>query len=170
MTVRPPQARYVGVYIRLHPFSRLSILSHWDRMHQPSPSFANSAPVLPDAELRRLARFIATELEALQGLQPTLLTAAEVANQYGVSRGWVYKHAHELGGQRLGTGPKARLRFLAPEVQRCLRDLQGSNGDTPRPSRVGRVPVELLPIGPRRTGPRRASRRPSSATKLGEAR
>jgi hypothetical protein len=73
-----------------------------------------------DAELRRLARFIANELEALQGLQPALLTAAEVAKQYGLSPGWVYKYARELGGQRMGSGPKARLRFRARDVEICL--------------------------------------------------
>jgi hypothetical protein len=78
-------------------------------MQQPSPFLANGAPALPDAELRRRARCIANELEALHGLQPAFLTAAEVAKQYSVSRGWVYKHARDLGGQCMGTGPKARL-------------------------------------------------------------
>jgi hypothetical protein len=76
-------------------------------MHQPSPYIASGAPVLPDAELRRLARFIAKELEALHGLEPALLTAAQVAKQYGLSRGWVYKHARDLGGQRIGHGPES---------------------------------------------------------------
>lgn len=92
-------------------------------MQQPSPCIASGAPVLPDAELRRLARFT-KELEALHGLEPALLTAAEVAKQYGLSRGWVYKHARDLGGQRMGTGPKARLRFRSHEVQARLGELQ----------------------------------------------
>jgi hypothetical protein len=92
-------------------------------MQQSSPLLANGAPVIPDAKLRRLARFIAQELEALYGLQPPLLTAADVAKQYGLSRGWVYKHAHELGGQRMGNRPKARLRFRARDVQARLGEL-----------------------------------------------
>jgi hypothetical protein len=127
-------------------------------MQQLSTYLGSSAPVLPDAELRRLARFIATELEALHGLQPALLTAAEVAQQYGLSRGWVYKHAHELGGQRMSTGPKARLRFRAREVQRRLNELQVGELESPRSEPLAaRHPVELLPIGPIRDGRRRIS-------------
>jgi hypothetical protein len=126
-------------------------------MQQPSPLLANGAPVLPDAELRRLARFIAKELEALHGLQPALLTAAEVAKQYSLSRGWVYKHARDLGGQRMGTGPKARLRFRSHEVQARLSELQVSNDETPAPGPSGaRQPVELLPIGATRGSRQRA--------------
>jgi hypothetical protein len=126
-------------------------------MHQPLPYLASGAPVLPDAELRRLARFIAKELEALHGLQPALLTAADVAKQYGLSRGWVYKHARDLGGQRMGTGPKARLRFRSHEVQARLSELQVSGDETPRLRPSGaRQPVELLPIGPTRGRRQRA--------------
>jgi hypothetical protein len=126
-------------------------------MQQSSPLLANGAPVLPDAELRRLARFIAQELEALHGLQPPLLTAADVAKQYGLSRGWVYKHAHELGGQRMGNGPKARLRFRARDVQARLSELPVGEDETPRPGPGGaRQPVELLPIGPTRASRQRA--------------
>jgi hypothetical protein len=126
-------------------------------MHQTSPYLASGAPVLPDTELRRLARFIAKELEALQGFQPALLTASDVARQYGLSRGWVYKHARELGGQRMGTGPKARLRFRALDIQARLSELQGSEDETPRPGpRGAHQPVELLPIGPTRGSRQRA--------------
>jgi hypothetical protein len=126
-------------------------------MRQLLPPVAEGAPVLPDAELRRLARFIAKELEALQGLQPPLLTAAEVAEQYGLGCGWVYKHAHELGGQRMGNGPKARLRFRARDVQARLSELQAGGDETPRPGPSGRrQPVELLPIGPSRSTRQRA--------------
>jgi hypothetical protein len=125
-------------------------------MQQPSPYLASGAPVLPDADLRRLARFIAKELEALHGLQPALLTAADVAKQYGLSRGWVYKHARDLGGQRMGTGPKARLRFRSHEVQARLSELQPSEDKTHRPGPSGaRQPVELLPIGPTRSNRQR---------------
>jgi hypothetical protein len=33
-----------------------------------------------------------------------------------VSRSWVYAHQRELGAMRLGTGPRARLRFDAKIV------------------------------------------------------
>lgn len=126
-------------------------------MHHTPPHAVDSAPVLPDAELRRLARFIAKELEALHGLQPALLTAADVAKQYGLSRGWVYKHARELGGERMGTGPKARLRFRSREVQARLNELQANGDEAPRRGPSGRrQPVELLPIGPARRARQRA--------------
>ena len=51
-----------------------------------------------------------------------LLTVAEVAAQLNVSQSWVYAHKRDLGAIRLGTGPKARLRFGARAV---LSDLNG---------------------------------------------
>jgi len=50
----------------------------------------------------------------------TLLTPADVALRYGVSRTWVYAHARELGAVRLGAGPKARLRFHAERLEEAL--------------------------------------------------
>jgi hypothetical protein len=131
--------------------------SRWPIMKHQSPYVASGTPLLADEELRRLARFIANELEVLQHLQPTALTAAEVAKRYGLSRGWVYKHARDLGGQRMGTGPKARLRFRSHEVQARLSELQVSEDETPRPGPSGaRQPVDLLPVGPTRDGRQRA--------------
>ncbi len=126
-------------------------------LHARQQRATTDATALPDAELRRLAQFIAKELDALHGLEPALLTAADVAKQYGLSRGWVYKHSRDLGGQRMGTGPKARLRFRAREVQARLSDLQASEDEMPRLERSGtRQPVELLPIGPTRSSRQRA--------------
>jgi hypothetical protein len=47
-----------------------------------------------------------------------LLTADELAIVLGVDRGYVYEHAVELGAWRLGSGPRARLRFDLEEVCR----------------------------------------------------
>jgi len=41
----------------------------------------------------------------------TLVDAATVANALGVSRDCVYTYAAELGGERIGNGPRGRLRF-----------------------------------------------------------
>ena len=140
--------------IRLDP---LIAFVRRSEMHQSSPSVVNGTPVLTDAELRQLARFIAKELEALHGLQPALLTAADVAKQYGLSRGWVYKHSRDLGGQRMGTGPKARLSLRSHEIQARLSELQASEDGMPRLRPSGtRQPVELLPIGPARSSRERA--------------
>jgi len=50
-----------------------------------------------------------------------LVDAASVAEHLGVSRDYVYEHADDLGARRLGSGPRARLRFVgAPEQQRRI--------------------------------------------------
>lgn len=78
----------------------------------------------------------------------------------GVSRGFVYDHADELGAVRLGSGPKARLRFdVAGAIER-LRGLRACDESResmqPEPARASRrrreangTGVELLPIRPR---------------------
>jgi hypothetical protein len=67
---------------------------------------------------------IADEIERRQLLATTpavrLLTAAEVAQRYGLSRDWVYAHADTLGAIRLGQSAKPRLRFDAKAVERAL--------------------------------------------------
>lgn len=45
-----------------------------------------------------------------------LVDAVTVAAYLRVSRGYVYEHADELGCRRLGSGPRARLRFSLAEV------------------------------------------------------
>jgi len=42
--------------------------------------------------------------------RPRFVDAATVARLLGVERDWVYEHADQLGGIRLG-GPRGRLRF-----------------------------------------------------------
>lgn len=49
-----------------------------------------------------------------------LVDAAAVAAYLGVSIGYVYEHADELGARRLGTGPRARLRFSLADVDERL--------------------------------------------------
>lgn len=48
------------------------------------------------------------------------LDVAAVAEALGVSRDWVYEHSSELGAYRLGSGPKARLRFDPQKVDEWL--------------------------------------------------
>lgn len=52
--------------------------------------------------------------------QPELLTAGELARELRVERSWVYKHAHLLGGERIGDGPKAQWRFELDTARRRL--------------------------------------------------
>jgi hypothetical protein len=49
-----------------------------------------------------------------------LVDARVLAEQLGVARDWVYAHAEQLGGVRLGTGPRARLRFDAERARAAL--------------------------------------------------
>jgi hypothetical protein len=42
--------------------------------------------------------------------------ASAVADYLGCSRCWVYENADKLGARRLGSGPKARLRFSLDDV------------------------------------------------------
>lgn len=45
-----------------------------------------------------------------------LVDVATVAAYLGTSVGYVYEHADALGARRLGSGPRARLRFSLDEV------------------------------------------------------
>ena len=86
-----------------------------------------------------------------------LVDAAAVAEYLGVTAGYVYEHAAELGARRLGSGPRARLRFSLEEVdQRLSACLVSRKSDAresalqaaPRPRRrrpLGTT-VPLLPI------------------------
>ena len=50
--------------------------------------------------------------DALSSRQrPHLVDAHELAARLNVSRDTIYQHAEELGGQRIGSGPRPRLRF-----------------------------------------------------------
>jgi hypothetical protein len=86
-----------------------------------------------------------------------LVDVATVADYLAVSSGWVYEHADELGARRLGSGPRARLRFSLVEVDERLSTCTASRGSdslepapqtastTKRRRRMG-TNVELLPI------------------------
>lgn len=58
--------------------------------------------------------------------------AATLAAELGVERSWVYEHANELHPIRLGTGPKARLRFdaLALRAAFAAQDLTRPRSST----------------------------------------
>jgi hypothetical protein len=86
-----------------------------------------------------------------------LLTAAQLADWMAVDSSYVYEHAAELGAIRLGSGPRARLRFDASEVLRRLsacqtgRESSGAESASraasrPRRRRRSGSEVALLPI------------------------
>jgi hypothetical protein len=136
---------------------------------------------LDDDQLEALAVRIAVHLAALEGTptataattaadaQP-LVSAAELARLLGVSRQTVYGAAAELGGVRVGTGPRARWRF-DPQTARermmlCSRGSTpdadpASNGGASEPAparRRSRLPNQLPPAGSiLKVRPRRAA-------------
>lgn len=81
-----------------------------------------------EAVAQRVAQLMRAE-EAQR--QPELLTAGELARELRVERSWVYKHAHVLGGERIGDGPKAQWRFDLETAKAALareRTAQTMNG------------------------------------------
>lgn len=105
-----------------------------------------------DAEsVEAVARRV-TELLREGGIdgQAELVDAAEVARRFGVSRDYLYAHAEDLGAVRLGSGPKARLRFDPERVRETLaaRPQEPSQPAVSRPPRRTRQRsnAELLPV------------------------
>jgi hypothetical protein len=113
---------------------------------------------------RRDPRFVPTSPKSLHihrnvTNNDVLVDAAALAAHLSVDRGWVYEHADELGAVRLGSGPKARLRFDLEDVRRRLsatacsvgRESGSEQAAPPAGSRSRRrkamgTSVELLPI------------------------
>src|SRR4051794_28887308 len=99
---------------------------------------ADDMAVAPGLDLP-LADFIAQRvLELLgdrNGDEVQLLTVAQVARRFQVHPSWVYANARRLGALRLGTGPKAPLRFDPRRVALAVEDPPRSDGrpveDTP---------------------------------------
>ncbi len=82
----------------------------------------------------------------------SLVDAATVARELGVSREYVYRHAARLGGVKLGDEPTDLLRFDLARVRQTLRpapDPKTRSGSSTRPHpSPSRVP--LLPVRGRR--------------------
>lgn len=81
-----------------------------------------------------------------------LWTARQVADRYAVTRDFVYAHANELGGIRLGAGPRPRLRFDPATVRECwahVNELPAVARQRGRPGAKGRARlprVDLIPF------------------------
>lgn len=70
---------------------------------------------IADATARRLAPLVTTQPATF-----ALVDARELASELGVSTDYVYSHAVELGAMRLGSGPKARIRFDLDRARKAL--------------------------------------------------
>lgn len=91
-----------------------------DLLGEPSPEtsalVATVACTLADTIVPEVAERIAERVLAILAAQPTAaagqtVDATTLATHLGVTRGFVYEHAQQLGGVRLGNGPRPRLRF-----------------------------------------------------------
>jgi hypothetical protein len=83
---------------------------------------------------RLLAAAIAEHLADLLHHRPRvrLVDAATLATALGVSRDFVYAHANELGGERIGSGPRGRLRFdLDQALAACAPKPTGEESPAP---------------------------------------
>jgi hypothetical protein len=114
-----------------------------------------SAIRLEDDQLEALAELVASRLTG--SLAAVFVDAGAVARHLGVERSYVYDHAVEFGGVKLGEGPRARLRFRLEDVDRAVSCFTGRGSDEaesgvvkPKATRRRRrslgTSVELLPI------------------------
>jgi hypothetical protein len=103
-------------------------------------SSADDRAAAPGLDLTRVD-FIARRVLELLGDRNSdeiqLLTVAQVARRFQVHPSWVYANARRLGALRLGTGPKAPLRFDPRRVALAVEDppLSGGRPVERRPSR-----------------------------------
>ena len=105
-----------------------------------------------DAVARRVVELLREE-GAVSRQGPRLLTVAAVSEEFGVSTDWLYANAGPLGAIRLGSGPRARVRFdratiadrIAKVASRASRDRSSQGGRRRRSTRNG-ADGDLLPI------------------------
>ena len=116
-----------------------------ERSNEEDPGFV-------DAVARRVVELLREE-GAVSREGPRLLTVAAVSQEFGVSTDWVYANAGRLDAIRLGSGPRARLRFdratIADRIGRVAshpaRDRSSQGGKRRRGTREG-SDGDLLPI------------------------
>lgn len=124
---------------------------------------------LPPDQLVELADLVAERLcgDRLRRERDGLVDARGVADAIGMSAAWVREHAAELGGRRMGDGPRGRWRFdLDVALQAWAARSAGErslSGDplpaqalSPRRATLSGTNVELLPIRAPRGGRRAA--------------
>jgi hypothetical protein len=86
---------------------------------------ANDRAIAPGLDLTLVDLIAERVLQLLgdrNGDEIQLLTVAQVARRFQVHPSWVYANARRLGALRLGTGPKAPLRFDPRRVALAVED------------------------------------------------
>lgn len=109
------------------------------KAHDP-PALSGEAQLLADAIVERVA-----ELLCADPRQGVLVDAATLADKLGVSRDCVYAHADELGCQRIGGGPRGRLRF---DLNRAL--VAWTSRSHSKESRTPKLPAPTGDVARRR--------------------
>ena len=88
--------------------------------------------ILGDGDVEAIAEATAVRLAEIVSAAPgtfALVDARRLARDLGVSLDYVYAHATELGAMRLGSGPKARIRFDLDRARQALETgAKRSNG------------------------------------------
>jgi hypothetical protein len=121
----------------------------------PGQDSANEVRLDADT-IEAIARHVVEILDGRSSSQAELgrrlIDAAEVGRRLGLTRSTVYEKANTLGVIRLGSGPRARLRFDPDVVERVAKAAVPRRAPEPNGLRVapgGRRPAargELLPI------------------------
>jgi hypothetical protein len=114
-------------------------------------------PEAIDQIAQRLADVLEQRAEQRSTPSAGLVGVAELAHHLSVTRAWVYQHASELGAIRIGTGPRARLRFDLEAAKEVLARAETSSSAVPKGRPPRRQPpysptaaVPRLPVTPRR--------------------
>lgn len=110
---------------------------------------------LTPADVEAVACRVVELLRAERVPAARFVDAAELAELLGVERPTIYAHADELGGVRVGTGKRPRLRFDADRALATWTAQPPGGPQAVEPARRGRrrsaaSPAELLPIRGRR--------------------
>lgn len=74
-------------------------------------------------DVEAIAEATARKVIELVSAQPAtfkLLDARQLAAELGVSTDYVYAHTVELGGMRLGSGPRSRIRFDLDRARQAI--------------------------------------------------
>ncbi len=108
-------------------------------------------PLLDDYAIEAIARRVTQLLrhDPVAAAHERLVSAAEIARRFGVSRAWVYENADRLGAVRLGRGARPRLRFDPQKVEKRLDTAHQGTSPPPRraPGDQGSIAdVDLIPL------------------------
>ena len=115
------------------------------RHSEPAIDAAVAERVLTDGDVEAIAEATAARLAEIVSAAPgtfALVDARQLARDLGVSLDYVYAHATELGAMRLGSGPKARIRF---DLDRARQALEARAGETERQTQAVAVHPRAAP-------------------------